>query len=150
MSKRWLTEAEFDSFLEKKHAPGRLVVPFSGGSAADPIPAKPALVRPVKRATRSKYGNEPQIVDGMRMASKREAKRYRELGLQLKCGLIDFLARQVRFRLPGGIEYVADFLYGKVYANNLVVEDAKGVKTAEYKLKKKLMLSMHGIKIVET
>lgn len=122
----------------------------------------PIGVPPKKK--RPKYGNEAVIVDGQRMASKHEAKRYRELGLLLKAGEIDFLARQVRFRLPGGVEYVADFVYGKVDAlvdaevpgmvehpvlEPVTVEDAKGVRTRDFINKKKQMLSEHGIDVVE-
>ncbi|MBV5282188.1 MAG: DUF1064 domain-containing protein [Paludibacter sp.] len=43
--------------------------------------------------------------------------------------------------------YKADFVY---YENGkLVVVDAKGMKTEVYRIKKKLMLFIHGIKIVE-
>ena len=47
-------------------------------------------------------------------------------------------------------KYVADFRYNKVdeYGSlEEVVEDAKGVETAEFKLKKKLMKAVHGIEI---
>lgn len=122
-----------------------------------PMDALPKKKRP-------KYGNQKTAADGAIHDSKREAKRYRELGLLLKAGEIDFLARQVRFRLPGGVEYVADFVYGKVDAlvdaeipgmvehpvlEPVTVEDAKGVRTAVYRLKAKQMLSEHGIKVVE-
>lgn len=113
---------------------------------------KMGAIAPAKK--RAKYGNEPVIVDGIRIASKREAKRYRELGLLLKAGEMDFLARQVRFRLTGGIEYVADFVYGSFYGRNklagkLFVEDAKGVATEGYKIKRRMMWAEHGIKIIE-
>jgi hypothetical protein len=44
--------------------------------------------------------------------------------------------------------YYADFVY-KDSNGNTVVEDAKGMKTEAYKIKKKLMLYRHGIRIVE-
>lgn len=44
--------------------------------------------------------------------------------------------------------YYADFVYIDKDGNK-VVEDAKGVRTEAYKIKKKLMLYRHGIKIVE-
>jgi len=124
--------------------------------------AKAALDRSAKR--RAKFGNVKTVVDGVKHDSKREAKRYRELGLLLKAGEIDFLARQVRFMLPGGVEYVADFVYGtiapsadmraglrkgKPEARHLTVEDAKGVRTPEFKIKAKLMKSEYGIDVVE-
>ena len=44
--------------------------------------------------------------------------------------------------------YYADFVY-KDKDGNAVVEDAKGVRTEAYKIKKKLMLYVHKIKIKE-
>jgi len=95
----------------------------------------------------SKYRNVPTDVDGIRFASKREARRWRELRLLLKAGEIQGLARQVQFMLPGGIVYVADFLY-LVSGSAWTIEDAKGVMTKEYVLKKRLMKSV-GLTITE-
>lgn len=47
-----------------------------------------------------------------------------------------------------GCSYYADFVY-RDKEGNLVVEDTKGVRTSEYRLKKKLMLQVHGIQITE-
>jgi hypothetical protein len=44
--------------------------------------------------------------------------------------------------------YYADFVY-KDADGNVVVEDAKGMKTEAYKIKRKLMLWVHGIKVIE-
>jgi hypothetical protein len=100
----------------------------------------------------SKYRNVPTDVDGIRFASKREARRWKELRLLFKAGEIQGLARQVQFMLPGGIVYVADFLYFTDIFDNCrpvpVIEDAKGVMTKEYVLKKRLMKSV-GFTITE-
>lgn len=45
--------------------------------------------------------------------------------------------------------YIADFVYRDSKTHKLVVEDAKGLKTDVYRLKKKLMLYRHGIQIRE-
>ena len=45
--------------------------------------------------------------------------------------------------------YYADFTYIDKRTGETVVEDVKGVRTPEYKLKRKLMLYVHGIKIKE-
>ena len=44
--------------------------------------------------------------------------------------------------------YVADFVY--MHDGKHVVEDATGVRTADYVIKRKLMLYLKGIKILET
>ncbi len=105
-----------------------------------PAPAKP-----------SKYRAVPTVVDGIRFASKKEAEHWQRLVLLEKAGAIQNLQRQVRFRLDvNGVHvavYIADFTY--VDGGRLVVADAKGVAVPVYKLKKKLMLAIHGIRIQE-
>jgi Protein of unknown function (DUF1064) len=51
---------------------------------------------------------------------------------------------------PGerAVEYRADFVY-RDKVGELVVEDAKGVRTKDYVIRRKLMLSVHGIRIRE-
>jgi hypothetical protein len=100
----------------------------------------------------AKYRNEPTTVDGIRFDSRKEAARWCELRLLERAGAITDLERQVRFALEvGGVAvavYVADFRY--VEGGVRVVEDAKGMRTREYRLKKRLMLACHGITIRET
>lgn len=107
-----------------------------------------ALVR--KRA--NKYGAVRTTVDGVTFHGKGEAKRYHELRLLERAGEISALNRQVTFPLTvNGVricDYVADFSY--VRQGVLFVEDFKGVRTAEYRLKKKLMRAVHGVEIHET
>ena len=99
----------------------------------------------------SKYGNKR--TNGFQ--SKREAKRAAELDLMQKAGMIDNLQTQVKFVLiPKQIgerkcEYIADFTYNNK-DKQLIVEDCKGYRTKDYIIKRKLMLWVHGIKILET
>lgn len=97
----------------------------------------------------------------MTFASKREAERAVELALMEKAGKIDGLEFQVRYPINvNGVkicDYVADFRYlsvpypyGDVNASVFVVEDSKGYRTKEYKLKHKLMKAVHGIEVLET
>jgi hypothetical protein len=86
--------------------------------------------------------------DGYVFASAREAKRYGELKLQYAAREIAALRLQVPFPLPGGIVYIADFVYYDLRDKRWVVEDVKGVRTKEYQLKKKLMREI-GIEIDE-
>jgi len=100
----------------------------------------------------SKYKNVRTEVDGFVFASGLEARRYGELKMLEQAGEIHDLQLQVPFHLDVNGEhvcdYVADFVYMKPYAER-VVEDAKGKRTAVYQLKKKLMLAIHGIEIIE-
>jgi len=101
---------------------------------------------------RSKYGNRKTVVDGITFASAKEAKRFGELKLLEKAGVIADLTLQPRFPLKvNGLlicTYVGDFTYRSDGAS--VVEDSKGFITPEFRLKKKLMLAVHGIEVVLT
>lgn len=108
----------------------------------------------------NKYRAVPTVVDGIRFASKKEARRYRELKLLHRSGKVSNLRTQVSFPIIINGEkvctYIADFVYGQVpparpaWDFQTVVEDVKGVKTSTYRLKAKLMKAVHGIKIKET
>lgn len=107
--------------------------------------------------SRSKYGATPCIVDGIRFPSRAEARRYAELRLLEQAGEIYGLSLQAPFELAPAVvidgrkkprlRYYADFAYLEKGA--LVVEDVKGVRTAVYRLKKHLMMSVHGLEIRE-
>ena len=101
---------------------------------------------------KNKYRNEPEEIDGIKFASKKEAKRYGELGNLVTHKFITNLELQPRYPIViNGVKvttYVADFRYLD-WNGNTVVEDTKGYKTDVYKLKKKLMFAVHGIEITE-
>lgn len=84
--------------------------------------------------------------------SKEEYRRFLALKMLLAGGIISDLRRQVKYSLDaGGIhisDYVADFVY--VSEGQTIVEDSKGFKTATYIQKRRLMLEIHGIAILET
>lgn len=65
------------------------------------------------------------------------------------CGK-DFKGKSVMVCLEKACKYIADFVYVEVATGRTVVEDVKGVRTDVYKIKKKLMLWVHGIIIKET
>jgi len=121
-----------------------------------------------------KYGNKKNTVDGITFDSMREAHRYQELKAMQKAGIIQDLKLQVKFVLiptqreestevyksgknkgkpkQGKIierecAYIADFVY--LENGVLIVEDAKGMRTTEYIIKRKLMLYVHGIRVKE-
>jgi hypothetical protein len=101
----------------------------------------------------TKYGNIPTRVNGVFFASKREARRYQELLLLERAGVIRDLETQPVFDLDvNGVRicrYLADFRYYDTERNALVVEDSKGVRTETYKLKARLMKAVHGIEVEE-
>lgn len=103
----------------------------------------------------SKYGNiKTTTSDGITHDSIREANRWCELKLLERAGKISDLQRQVKFELlpkqdgERAVYYIADFVYTE--DGKQVVEDAKGFRTKEYKLKKRMLLYFKGIKIKET
>lgn len=118
----------------------------------------------------NKYGNQKTKAAGLTFDSKRERNRWNALCLMEKAGVITNLRRQVKYPLipiqrepdiigpRGGIKpgkvieypcsYIADFVYER--DGETVVEDSKGHRTAEYIIKRKLMLWIHGIRILET
>lgn len=101
----------------------------------------------------AKYGNKKTVVDGVTFSSKREAARYGVLKLLERNGEIRALELQPPYRLEVNgtlvCKYVADFRYVDLRTGETVVEDAKGFKTREYNLKKKLVKAVHGIEIRE-
>ncbi|CAI1246733.1 Protein of uncharacterised function (DUF1064) [Serratia ficaria] len=100
------------------------------------------------RQTPGKYGNKKTVVDGFTFDSKKEAAYYGQLKLRQRAGDIVMFLRQVPFHLPGGVKYVADFV---VFRADGVVEviDVKGVRTAEYRVKKKLVEHHYPITVIE-
>ncbi len=102
----------------------------------------------------AKYNNRMTVVDGVTFDSIREACRWQELRLMEKAGEILELERQVSYELipkqkgERSVSYIADFRY-KERDGKVVVEDAKGMRTPVFIIKKKLMLWVHGIRIVE-
>ena len=104
---------------------------------------------------KNKYGARKLTTpDGQVFDSVKEYHRWGCLRLLERAGKITDLKRQVKFELIPKQEgeracyYIADFTY--MENGELVVEDCKGFKTDVYKIKKKLMLMEHGIRIRET
>lgn len=106
----------------------------------------------------SKYHAKKTEIDGIEFDSAKEAKRYTKLRAMEENNEIQDLRLQVPFELlPSfecegvkyrGMKYVADFVYHR--GGKVVVEDCKGFKTAEYKMKKKLMAYLNHINIEES
>ena len=123
-----------------------------------------------------KYNNSKTVVDGITFDSRHEAQRYCELKLLERGKVISNLELQKKFilipaqyavekrygkngkRLKDGktllereCSYIADFVYTLNETGEKIVEDAKSpiTRTPEYKIKKKLMLWVHGKHIRE-
>lgn len=107
----------------------------------------------------SKYNNVKCRYDGRTFDSIAEAERYILLKDALRRGKIQNLKLQVPFELVPAekdadgkklraLKYVADFTYYDMHGH-LHVEDVKGVRTAVYKLKKRLMWHIYRISIEE-
>ena len=103
----------------------------------------------------SKYKNKKVTVGSLHFDSLKEARRYKELLEEQKTGALTDLETQVRFELIPKQDgerpcvYIADFVY-KDKQGNTVVEDAKGFRKPEYVIKRKLMLYLKNIRILET
>lgn len=123
----------------------------------------------------TKYHSKKITCDGESFDSKKEFRRWQALWLLERAGQIKDLKRQVKFELippqyetvarysqktgkrlkdekkflEHGCYYIADFVYSRP-DGSVVVEDSKGVRTDAYIIKRKLMLRIHGIKILET
>jgi len=95
---------------------------------------------------RNKYGAKKITIDGIVFASTKEGTRYSELKLLLKAKKISNLQLQVKF--PIVVEgkkictYIADFTYCEPPLLP-VIEDVKGMRTAIFNLKWKLMQAVY-------
>jgi hypothetical protein len=96
---------------------------------------------------KSKYRNRRTPYGADVYDSAREANRAAELDMLTRAGEIAGYAKQVPFRLPGDIVYRADFVV-LLQDGTYRIEDAKGVRTKEYRLKKRLMKA-RGLEITE-
>lgn len=124
----------------------------------------------------NKYHAEKVKIDGEVFASKKEHRRHCELKLLERAGKISNLRTQVKYELipsqweeietdevyvkgtkkgqkknkkcvERGVSYIADFVYCE--GGKEIVEDAKGMRPSDYIIKRKLMLYILGIKVVE-
>ena len=123
----------------------------------------------------SKYHAEKVTVNGITFDSKKEARRWLELTALEQAGKIHGLRRQVKYLLipeqrescteryksgpkkgqfkPGRVlerecAYYADCDYYTEDGTH-VVEDVKGMRTKEYRLKRKMLLYKYQIRISE-
>lgn len=113
---------------------------------------------------RGKYGAQKvTTADGETYDSKKEYRRGQQLKELASSGKIKNLQRQVKYELipaqrdtngkliERSCSYIADFVYQDENGST-IVEDCKSpaTRTAEYVMKRKLMLHKYGIRVVET
>lgn len=105
----------------------------------------------------NKFQAKKITIDGQEFDSHKEARRYGELRLMERAGIIRDLKRQEEFELipkcgkERPARYHADFSYIDCETGKKVVEDvkSKATKTKDYILRRKLMNWVHGIEIRE-
>ena len=133
------TEEEYAA-LQRRRGLNRCAAPTqSGVSVAD-------------MGKRQKYGNQRVEIDGIKFDSKHEANVYQELMLRVRAGELKTVCRQVKFDLPGGIVYIADFVTVNPDMSIEGVYDAKSPATKQNRVyinKKKQMKACWGIEIRE-
>lgn len=104
-----------------------------------------------------KYKNKVTETDDGRFDSEAEYRHWCHLKIRLRLGEISNLRRQVVFELAPAVviqgrkrpplRYISDMVYEE--AGKTVVADVKGAVTPEYRIKRHLMASVHGVEIRE-
>ena len=142
---------------------------LSGAAAPASLPHLSSRTFPPDRGNRplhkgsqgkTKYGSRKDTRGELRFDSQKEARRYDELMVMLRAGIISDLRLQPQFTLQESyvtetgeriraIRYTADFSYK--FGGKLVVEDVKSkpTRTKEYLRNRKFMRSKFGIEIQE-
>ena len=134
-----MSEEEYAAFLRRTRTATTV-------KRAAPVPSQEDQKR------KSKYGNQRVEVDGLKFDSKHEAAVYQQLLMRVKAGELRAVIRQVKFDLPGGIVYIADFVAIRTDFFIEGVYDAKSAATKQNRVyinKKKQMQALYGIEILE-
>jgi hypothetical protein len=94
------------------------------------------------RRLQHKFGAKPVERDGIKFPSKLEGRYYAKLKALQKSGELLMFLRQPLFDLPGCVTYRADFI--EFWKDGSVrVVDCKGMETAEFKAKKKMVEELY-------
>ena len=115
---------------------------------------KKTIHYPTRYGKYNKYNAKKTEFMGYKFDSKWEAERYGQLSSMALAGVVKDLERQVKYEIVVNnykiCRYVAYFVYILVHedgSKEKIVEDAKGVQTSDFKLKKKLMKALYDIDI---
>jgi hypothetical protein len=100
----------------------------------------------------NKYRAKAVVRDGVRYDSKKEYDRHGVLKLLERVGEVSEVKHHVVFSLDVFDHHICNYESDFTYYDKgvYVVEDVKGMRTEEYKLKKKLMKALYNINIKET
>ena len=115
------------------------------------------MMRTAKRS--NKYSARRTTLDGIPFDSRREAKRWAELCLLERAGEIADLRRQVPLMLEGRdgplltrtgrrMRLTVDFAYTDLRTGLTIYEDAKGVPTRDYEVRR-AVAAAQGMEIRE-
>lgn len=112
---------------------------------------------------KAKYKNKKVFIEGLWFDSAKEGRRYCQLVVLAKKGLISGLETQKKFELvPAAIldgrkktamRYFSDFYYFDETKKQWIVEDTKSIVTRKnplYRAKKHMMKAFLGMDITET
>jgi hypothetical protein len=112
-----------------------------------------------KPARKHKFNAKKVEIDGHVFHSKWEGQVYTDLKWQALAGQITFPLLQVPFSLgewqtmgakkPRERFYIADFVHIELKSGELVVVDAKGFETKEYRQKRRAFCDIYGFPITE-
>jgi hypothetical protein len=110
-----------------------------------------------KKRGGQKYRNKRHETPDGTFDSEAEYRHWCHLKIRQRVGEISQLQRQVVFELAPSvvvqgrkrppIRYIADMQYQE--QGKTIVADVKGAVTPEYRIKRHLMMSVHGIEIQE-
>lgn len=99
-----------------------------------------------RRIRRHKFGAVPTARAGQRFDSKKEARYFDALQSRQRAGEVVMFLRQVPFHLPGGVTYRVDFQ--EFHADGTVhFVDVKGMETATFKAKKRMVEASYPVEI---
>lgn len=112
-----------------------------------------------KQRRHQKYKNKVTETPDGRFDSEAEYRHWCHLKIRLRLGEITDLQRQVVFELAPAVviqgrkrpplRYVADMVYQDKALARTIVADVKGAITPEFRIKRHLMASVHGVEIQE-
>ena len=105
---------------------------------------------------KAKRGNKNKsvltVVDGITFQSGAEARRYGQLSMLQRAGLISDLKAHPKFSIKVNdidiCSVLLDFSYVDTKTGKTIIEDVKGLDNSTSRLKRKLVEAIHSFKVV--